>query len=74
MVRGSVPPTRSARAATIHLCHREIPDMRTPALLSAALLAGGLVTSASALAYGQGDLFTRFGIAKVDPKLSLIHI
>lgn len=42
--------------------------MRTPVLLSAALLAAGLVSTAPALAYGQGDLFTRFGIAKVDPK------
>lgn len=42
--------------------------MRTPVLLSAALLAVGLVSTAPALAYGQGDLFTRFGIAKVDPK------
>ncbi|MEG3116675.1 OmpW family outer membrane protein [Salinicola sp. 4072] len=42
--------------------------MRSSILLSAALLATGLVSSASALAYGQGDLFTRFGVAKVEPK------
>ncbi|WP_136065492.1 OmpW/AlkL family protein [Modicisalibacter radicis] len=42
--------------------------MRTPVLLSAALFAAGLVSTAPALAYGEGDMFTRFGVAKVDPK------
>ncbi|OHV08737.1 OmpW/AlkL family protein [Kushneria phosphatilytica] len=43
--------------------------MRTITLLSAAALAlAGSVMATPALAYGQGDFYTRLGVAKVSPK------
>ena len=45
--------------------------MRTPALptlFAAGLAAAAFTASSQALAYGAGDFFTRFGVAKVSPK------
>lgn len=39
-----------------------------PTLLAAGLAAAAFTTSTQALAYGAGDFFTRFGVAKVEPK------
>ncbi|WP_302139039.1 OmpW/AlkL family protein [Halomonas alkalicola] len=38
-----------------------------PTLLAAGLAAAAFTTSTQALAYGAGDFFTRFGVAKVTP-------
>lgn len=45
--------------------------MRTqalPTLFAAGLAAAAFTASSQALAYGAGDFFTRFGVAKVSPK------
>ncbi|MWJ29340.1 outer membrane beta-barrel protein [Halomonas sediminis] len=42
--------------------------MTLPALLAAGIAAAAFTTSTQALAYGEGDFFTRVGAAKVDPK------
>ncbi|MEQ6918447.1 OmpW/AlkL family protein [Halomonas aquatica] len=39
-----------------------------PALLAAGLAAAGFTASTQAFAYGAGDVFTRVGVAKVEPK------
>ncbi|TFH87927.1 OmpW family protein [Billgrantia azerbaijanica] len=39
-----------------------------PTLLAAGLAAAAITTSAQALAYGEGDFFTRVGAAHVNPK------
>ncbi|NOG32065.1 outer membrane beta-barrel protein [Halomonas sp. TBZ9] len=39
-----------------------------PTLLAAGLAAVAVTASTQAMAYGQGDFFTRFGAANVDPK------
>ena len=39
-----------------------------PTLLAAGLAAAAFTASTQALAYGAGDFFTRFGVAKVSPK------
>ena len=39
-----------------------------PTLLAAGLAAAAFTASSQALAYGGGDFFTRFGVAKVSPK------
>src|SRR5690554_7283413 len=47
------------------------PFMRTqalPTLFAAGLAAAAFTASSQALAYGGGDFFTRFGVAKVSPK------
>ncbi|CAM4146340.1 OmpW family outer membrane protein [Vreelandella rituensis] len=42
--------------------------MTLPALLAAGIAAAAFTTSTQALAYGEGDFFTRVGAANVDPK------
>ncbi|MCL7930529.1 OmpW/AlkL family protein [Halomonas llamarensis] len=39
-----------------------------PTLLAAGIAAAAITTSSQAFAYGEGDFFTRVGVAKVDPK------
>ena len=39
-----------------------------PTLLAAGLAAAAFTTSTQAIAYGEGDFFTRLGVAKVAPK------
>src|SRR5690554_5018094 len=39
-----------------------------PTLIAAGLAAAAFTASSQALAYGAGDFFTRFGVAKVSPK------
>ena len=39
-----------------------------PTLFAAGLAAVAVTASTQAMAYGQGDFFTRFGVANVDPK------
>lgn len=39
-----------------------------PTLLAASLAAAAFTTSTQAIAYGEGDFFTRLGVAKVAPK------
>ncbi|MCK2046178.1 OmpW/AlkL family protein [Chromohalobacter moromii] len=42
--------------------------MRRALLVSSLALTAALVPATSALAYGQGDFYTRFGVAKVTPQ------
>ncbi|WP_346797764.1 OmpW family outer membrane protein [Halomonas sp. Bachu 37] len=43
-------------------------QMTLPTLLAAGIAAAAITTSSQALAYGEGDFFTRVGVAKVEPK------
>lgn len=45
-----------------------MPKSPLPALLAAGLGAAALTASSQLLAYGAGDLYTRVGVAKVEPK------
>nr|WP_298379493.1 OmpW family outer membrane protein [uncultured Halomonas sp.] len=40
----------------------------TPLLTTGAIFLASMTATSTALAYGQGDIYTRFGVAKVSPK------